>query len=147
MPMNRLKRNKKKGISKPVKVLIAKIGLDGHDRGVKIIAQSLRDGGFEVVYLGIHNAPEEIVRAAIQEDPMAIGLSIHSAAHMVLFRKVLSLLKKNKASEIKVFGGGILPDEDRKKLLKMGLIALFTPGVSMEEVVSTLKEKLAVHWK
>ena len=91
----------------PIKVLLAKIGLDGHDRGIKVIAQALRDAGFEVIYLGIHNSPEEIVRAAIQEDPRAIGISIHSAAHMVLFKKVLLLLKKQHADEIKVFGGGI----------------------------------------
>ena len=126
----------------PIKVLLAKIGLDGHDRGIKIIAQALRDAGFEVIYLGIHNSPEEIVRAAIQEDPRAIGISIHSAAHMVLFKKVLQLLKKQHADEIKVFGGGIIPEEDKNKLLKMGVISIFTPGASMKEIVSTLKKQL-----
>lgn len=127
----------------PLKVLVAKIGLDGHDRGIKIIAQALRDAGFEVIYLGIHNSPEEIVRAAIQEDPHAIGISIHSAAHMVLFKKVLQLLKKQHADEIKVFGGGIIPEEDKNKLLKMGVISIFTPGASMKEIVSTLKKQLS----
>ena len=127
----------------PIKVLLAKIGLDGHDRGIKVIAQALRDAGFEVIYLGIHNSPEEIVRAAIQEDPRAIGISIHSAAHMVLFKKVLLLLKKQHADEIKVFGGGIIPEEDKNKLLKMGVISIFTPGASMKEIVSTLKKQLS----
>ncbi|HXN05525.1 MAG TPA: cobalamin B12-binding domain-containing protein [Nitrospiria bacterium] len=135
-------RSLKKGKKKPVKVLVAKIGLDGHDRGIKIIAQSLRDAGYEVLYLGIHNSPEEIVHAAVQEDPAAIGLSIHSAAHMVLIRKVLSLLKKNGASDIGLFAGGIIPDEDRHKLLKMGLLAVFTPGVSMDLILSTLDKAL-----
>ncbi|MHB8482176.1 MAG: cobalamin B12-binding domain-containing protein [Nitrospiria bacterium] len=127
----------------PVKVLVAKIGLDGHDRGIKIIAQGLRDAGFEVIYLGIHNSPEEIVRAAIQEDPHAIGISIHSAAHMILFKKVLRLLKKQRADGIKVFGGGIIPGEDKEKLLKMGVISIFTPGTSIDDIVSTLKKQLS----
>src|SRR3989338_11518750 len=98
-------------MNKKLRVLVAKVGLDGHDRGVKIVARVLRDAGIEVIYLGIHNTPAEIVHSAIQEDVDAIGLSIHSAAHMTHFREVLKLLKKNKATEIVVFGGGIVPAE------------------------------------
>lgn len=120
---------------KKLRVLIAKIGLDGHDRGVKIVARVLRDAGIEVVYLGIHNTPEEIVSSAIQEDVQAIGLSIHSAAHMTLFEEVMKLLKKNKATDIAVFGGGIIPHEDISALKKMGVKEIFTPGAPLEEIV------------
>jgi methylmalonyl-CoA mutase, C-terminal domain len=118
-----------------LRVLIAKIGLDGHDRGVKIVARALRDAGFEVIYLGIHNTPEEIARSALQEDVDAIGLSIHSAAHMTLFGEVMKLLKKNKAGDVVVFGGGIVPDEDIAKLKKIGVKEIFTPGASLDEIV------------
>ncbi len=124
---------------KKLRVLIAKIGLDGHDRGVKIVARVLRDAGIEVVYLGIHNTPEEIVSSAIQEDVQAIGLSIHSAAHMTLFEAVMKLLKKNKATDIAVFGGGIIPHEDISALKKMGVKEIFTPGAPLEEIVRFVK--------
>jgi methylmalonyl-CoA mutase C-terminal domain/subunit len=124
---------------KKLRVLIAKIGLDGHDRGVKIVARALRDGGIEVVYLGIHNTPEEIVSSAIQEDVNAIGLSIHSAAHMTLFEQVLELLKRNKAKDIVVFGGGIVPQEDIRRLKKMGVKEIFTPGVPLGEIIEFVK--------
>jgi isobutyryl-CoA mutase small subunit len=121
--------------AKKLRVLIAKIGLDGHDRGVKIVARALRDAGIEVIYLGIHNTPEEIASSALQEDVDAIGLSIHSAAHMTLFGQVMKLLKKNKAREIVVFGGGIVPDADIGKLKKMGVKEIFTPGAPLEDIV------------
>lgn len=121
------------------RILVAKVGLDGHDRGVKIVARALRDAGVEVIYLGIHNTPEEIVRSALQEDVDAIGLSIHSAAHRTLFREVLALLKKNKAEDIAVFGGGIIPDEDIPALKKMGVRAVFTPGAPLGEIVEFVR--------
>jgi methylmalonyl-CoA mutase C-terminal domain/subunit len=130
------------GVAKPLRklrVLIAKVGLDGHDRGVKIVARALRDAGMEVIYLGIHNTPEEIASSALQEDVDAIGLSIHSAAHMTLFSEVLGLLKKNKARDIAVFGGGIVPQEDIHSLKKMGVKAIFTPGAPLEEIVDFVK--------
>ena len=122
--------------ARKLRVLIAKAGLDGHDRGVKIVARALRDAGMEVIYLGIHNTPEEIAGSALQEDVDAIGLSIHSAAHMTLFSEVLGLLKKNKARDIAVFGGGIVPEEDIRRLKKMGVKAIFTPGAPLEEIVN-----------
>lgn len=119
----------------PVRVLVAKVGLDGHDRGVKIVARALRDAGVEVIYLGIHNTPEEIVSSALQEDVDAIGLSIHSAAHMTLFGKVMKLLQQNGGGEIVVFGGGIVPQGDIAKLKRMGIAEIFTPGAPLEEIV------------
>src|ERR671915_543959 len=101
-----------KSVTSRLRVLIAKVGLDGHDRGVKIVARALRDAGIEVIYLGIHNTAEEIVSSALQEDVDAIGLSIHSAAHMTLFSDVIKLLKENQASDIAIFGGGVVPQHD-----------------------------------
>ena len=123
----------------PSRVLLAKIGLDGHDRGIKIVARALRDAGVEVVYMGLHNTPMEIVNSAIQEDVQAVGISIHSAAHLTLFKEMIKLLKKKKAEDIVVFGGGIIPDEDIPKLLSMGVRAIFQPGTSMEEIVSFVR--------
>jgi methylmalonyl-CoA mutase C-terminal domain/subunit len=125
--------------STPLRVLIAKIGLDGHDRGVKIVARALRDAGIEVVYLGIHNTPEEIVSSAVQEDVNAIGLSIHSAAHMTLFEDVLKLLKKSNAADIVLFGGGIVPDEDIARLRKKGVKEIFRPGAALEDIINFVK--------
>jgi methylmalonyl-CoA mutase, C-terminal domain len=125
--------------SKRLRVLVAKVGLDGHDRGVKIVARALRDAGVEVVYLGIHNTAEEIVRSALQEDVDAIGLSIHSAAHLTLFKEVATGLKKNKASDIVIFGGGIVPDADMPVLKKLGVRKIFTPGASLDEIVRFVK--------
>jgi len=124
---------------KRLRVLVAKVGLDGHDRGVKIVARALRDAGVEVVYLGIHNTAEEIVRSALQEDVDAIGLSIHSAAHLTLFKDVAMGLKRNKASDIVIFGGGIVPDEDMRVLKKLGVKKIFTPGASLVEIVQFVK--------
>ncbi len=118
------------------RVLLAKIGLDGHDRGIKVVARALRDSGLEVVYLGLHNTPAEIVSSAIQEDVDAIGLSIHSAAHMTLFKEMIRLLKEERAEDIPLFGGGIVPDEDRLVLKKMGVREVFTPGTSMDKIVA-----------
>jgi methylmalonyl-CoA mutase C-terminal domain/subunit len=135
-------RSMKTATGKParkLRVLIAKVGLDGHDRGVKIVARGLRDAGMEVIYLGIHNTPEEIASSALQEDVDAIGLSIHSAAHMTLFGEVLALLKKNKARDIAVFGGGIIPQEDIRSLKRMGIKEIFTPGAPLEEIVKFVK--------
>lgn len=124
---------------KPVRVLLAKVGLDGHDRGIKIVARALRDAGIEVVYLGIHNTPRDIVLSAIQEDVDAIGLSIHSAAHMTLFREVMKLLRRNQARRIAIFGGGIVPDEDAAALKRMGVQKIFTPGAPLDEIVEFVK--------
>ncbi len=121
------------------RLLLAKIGLDGHDRGIKIVARSLRDAGFEVIYLGLHNSAAEIVSAAIQEDVAGIGISIHSAAHMTLFKAIMQDLKKEGAEDIAVFGGGIVPEQDIEALKKIGVREIFSPGTSMDEIVSFVK--------
>ncbi|MDF0676903.1 MAG: cobalamin B12-binding domain-containing protein [Nitrospira sp.] len=123
----------------PLRVLIGKVGLDGHDRGVKLIARALRDAGMEVIYTGLHQTPEQIVNTAIQEDVDAIGLSILSGAHKTLFRRVLELLKEQDAEDIALFGGGIIPDEDVSTLTAVGVKALFRPGAPMEEIVTFVK--------
>jgi methylmalonyl-CoA mutase C-terminal domain/subunit len=125
--------------AKKLRVLVAKVGLDGHDRGVKIVARALRDAGVEVIYLGIHNTPAEIASSALQEDVDAIGLSIHSAAHLTLFGELMKLLRKNKAGDIVVFGGGIVPDEDVRKLKKLGVKKIFTPGAPLEGIVEFVR--------
>ena len=119
----------------PLRILIGKVGLDGHDRGVKLVARALRDAGMEVVYTGLHQTPEQIVSAAIQEDVDAIGLSVLSGAHNTLFVRVLEGLKEQGADDIVVFGGGIIPDEDLPKLHAAGVRALFRPGTPMREIV------------
>lgn len=126
-------------MAKKLRVLIAKIGLDGHDRGVKIVARALRDAGIEVIYLGVHNTPEEIVSSAIQEDVDMVGLSVHSAAHMTLFKEVLRLLKQRKASGIAVVGGGIIPQADIRALKKLGVREIFTAGTPLEEIIQFVK--------
>ena len=123
----------------PIRVLVGKVGLDGHDRGVKLIARALRDAGMEVIYTGLHQTPEQVVSIAIQEDVDAIGLSILSGAHNTLFRRVLELLKEQGAEDIVLFGGGIIPDEDRSRLKAAGVKALFGPGGSMNEIVDFVK--------
>ncbi len=123
----------------PIRVLIAKPGLDGHDRGAKVVARALRDAGMEVIYAGLRQTPEEIVRAAVEEDVDLIGLSILSGAHMALFPRILKLLKREKASSIPVFAGGIIPDEDSRRLKKLGVRAIFGPGTSLSEIVSTAR--------
>jgi methylmalonyl-CoA mutase, C-terminal domain len=126
--------------SAPIRVLIAKPGLDGHDRGAKVVARALRDAGMEVIYAGLRQTPEEIVRAAVEEDVDLIGLSILSGAHMALFPKVLQLLKREKAGSIPVFAGGIIPDEDARRLKKLGVRAIFGPGTSLETIVTTARQ-------
>ena len=115
--------------------MIAKPGLDGHDRGAKIIARALRDAGMEIIYTGLHQTPEMIVSAAVQEDVDAIGMSIMSGAHMTLFPAVIDLLKGEKAADILVFGGGIIPDDDIPQLKKLGVAEIFTPGSSTQDIV------------
>ena len=128
----------------PIRVLIAKPGLDGHDRGAKVVARALRDAGMEVIYAGLRQTPEEIVRAALEEDVDLIGLSILSGAHMALFPRVLALLKSQGGHPIPVFAGGIIPDEDARRLKKAGIRAIFGPGTSLEEIVATA-QSLARH--
>ena len=122
-----------------LRILVAKPGLDGHDRGAKIIARALRDAGMEVIYTGLHQTPEMIVSAAVQEDVDAVGLSIMSGAHMTLFPAIIELLKSNKAEDIKIFGGGIIPDDDIPKLEKLGVAAIFTPGSSTQDIVKWIE--------
>ena len=126
--------------NKPIRVLIGKVGLDGHDRGVKLVARALRDAGMEIVYTGLHQTPEQVVSAAIQEDVDAIGLSVLSGSHNILFIRVLELLKEQGAEDIVVFGGGIIPDEDRPTLQAAGVRALFRPGTPMNEIVDFVKD-------
>jgi methylmalonyl-CoA mutase C-terminal domain/subunit len=128
---------------KRLRILVAKPGLDGHDRGAKIIARALRDGGFEVIYTGLHQTPEMIAEAAVQEDADAVGLSVLSGAHMTLFPEVMRLLKERGAGEVAVFGGGIIPDDDAVKLKQMGVRQIFTPGASTEDIVKWVRENVA----
>lgn len=127
-----------------IRVLVAKPGLDGHDRGAKVVARALRDAGMEVVYTGLHQTPEQVVEAAIQEDVDVIGLSILSGAHMTLFPRVYQLLKENKAEDILLIGGGIFPDDDIRELINNGYAqALFTPGTPTSEIVRWIREAMA----
>ncbi len=127
-----------------LRILVAKPGLDGHDRGAKIIARALRDAGMEVIYTGLHQTPEMIVSAAIQEDVDAIGMSIMSGAHMTLFPAVLEQLKAKDAADIRVFGGGIIPDGDIPQLKEKGVSAIFTPGSSTQDIVRWIQENIPV---
>ncbi len=124
---------------KRIRVLIAKPGLDGHDRGAKVVARALRDAGMEVVYTGLRQTPEQIVNAALQEDVDAVGLSILSGAHMQLFPRIMDLMKGKRLDDIVVFAGGIIPDQDIPKLKELGLAEVFPPGSSLEEIVSFVK--------
>jgi methylmalonyl-CoA mutase C-terminal domain/subunit len=126
-------------MERKIRILLAKPGLDGHDRGVKVIAAAFRDAGFEVIYTGLRQTAEMIVEAAIQEDVDAIGMSILSGAHMTLFPRVLDLLKQKGADNILLFGGGIIPQEDMEKLEKMGVGKLFTPGATTTETIEYVK--------
>ena len=130
-----------KAPAKPVRILLAKVGLDGHDRGVKVVARALRDAGYEVIYTGLRQTPEMVVNAALQEDAQVIGLSLHSGAHMTLFPAVVSELKKKDATDIIVFGGGIIPDDDIEELKKHGVAELFTPGTPLQDIVGWLRKR------
>ncbi len=125
--------------NRPIRVLVAKVGLDGHDRGAKVIATSLRDAGMEVIYTGLRQTPEMVVNAALQEDVDAIGISILSGAHMTVFPKVIQLMKEKKLDNVLLTGGGIIPSEDMDKLKKMGVGELFAPGATMTDVAIYIK--------
>ena len=123
-----------------IRVVIAKPGLDGHDRGAKIVARALRDAGMEVVYTGLHQTPEQIVETVVQEDADAVGLSVLSGAHMTLFARLAELLRERQIDDVVVFGGGIIPDADRSELARLGVAQVFTPGATTEEIVSWVRE-------
>jgi methylmalonyl-CoA mutase, C-terminal domain len=127
----------------PIRIVVAKPGLDGHDRGAKVVARALRDAGMEVIYTGLHQTPEQIVETAIQEDADAIGLSVLSGAHMTLFHKLLELLKQRQATDIAVFGGGIIPAEDIPLLAEAGVAKVFTPGATTHEIIDWVNENLS----
>lgn len=132
-------------VDRPLRIVVAKPGLDGHDRGAKVVARALRDAGMEVIYTGLHQTPEQIVEAAIQEDADAVGLSVLSGAHMTLFAKVTALLKERDAEDIVVFGGGIIPQEDLPQLAQMGVGTVFTPGATTGEIVGWVREHVGQH--
>jgi len=132
-------------MSKKIRVLIAKAGLDGHDRGAKVVAAALRDAGMEVIYTGLRQTPDTIVEAALQEDVDAIGISILSGAHMTILPKILDLMKEKEIDDILLFGGGIIPEEDLNKLLELGVGALFTPGATTIEIIEFLKDWVDKH--
>jgi methylmalonyl-CoA mutase C-terminal domain/subunit len=126
-----------------IRVVVAKPGLDGHDRGAKVVARALRDAGMEVIYTGLHQTPEQIVETAIQEDVDAVGLSVLSGAHMTLFRRVVELLAERGAADIVVFGGGIIPEADIPELEKLGVPKVFTPGATTRSIVEWVRENVA----
>ncbi len=126
-----------------LRIVVAKPGLDGHDRGAKVVARALRDAGFEVIYTGLRQTPEQIAETAIQEDADAVGLSCHSGAHMTLFPKVVKLLREKGAGDVLVFGGGVIPRDDIPKLAADGVEAIFTPGATTGEIVEWLRKRLA----
>jgi methylmalonyl-CoA mutase C-terminal domain/subunit len=129
-------------MERKIRILIAKPGLDGHDRGAKVVARALRDAGFEVVYTGLHQTPEQIVSAAIQEDVDAVGLSLLSGAHRVLFPAVVELLRKQQSGDILVFGGGVIPRDDIAWLKEQGIQAVFTPGASTDDIIDWVKSNI-----
>ena len=128
-------------MTRPIRVVVAKPGLDGHDRGAKIIARALRDAGVEVIYTGLHQTPQQVVDAAMSEDADFIGMSILSGAHMTLFTEVMDLLKANDATDIVVFGGGIIPEADIPSLESLGVARIFTPGTSTQDVVDWVNDR------
>lgn len=129
------------GRERKIRILTAKVGLDGHDRGIKVISRALRDAGVEVIYTGLHQTPAQVVDAAIQEDVDGIGISLLSGAHMTLFPEILRILKEKGAEDIVVFGGGIIPDSDVPALKQIGVDKVFTPGTSLDEAVAYVKER------
>ncbi len=130
-------------MSERIRVVVAKPGLDGHDRGVKVVARALRDAGMEVIYTGLHQTPEQIVETALQEDADIVGLSVLSGAHMTLFKRLLELLDERDARDVLVFGGGIIPEEDIAALTEMGVSKIFTPGAKTTEIVEWVRENVA----
>jgi methylmalonyl-CoA mutase C-terminal domain/subunit len=126
-----------------IRVLTAKVGLDGHDRGVKVVSRALRDAGVEVIYAGLHQTPEMVVEAAIQEDVDGIGISLHSGAHMTLLPRVMKILKDRGIEDIVVFGGGIIPEEDIRALKQIGIAEIFTPGTSLQTIVDFVNQRFA----
>jgi len=140
MGRNGTKYNPRPMATKKIRILTAKVGLDGHDRGIKVISRALRDAGVEVIYTGLHQTPEMVVETAIQEDVDGIGISLLSGAHMTLFPEVLRLLRERGAGDIVVFGGGIIPDEDIAPLREMGVNKIFGPGTSLDDVVTFVNE-------
>jgi methylmalonyl-CoA mutase C-terminal domain/subunit len=129
--------------TRKIRVLTAKVGLDGHDRGVKVVSRALRDAGVEVIYAGLHQTPEMVVEAAMQEDVDGIGISLHSGAHMTLVPKVLNLLKEKGMDDVVVFVGGIIPEEDIVELKKLGVAEVFTPGTSLQTIVEFVNSRFA----
>jgi methylmalonyl-CoA mutase C-terminal domain/subunit len=130
--------------SAPIRVVVAKPGLDGHDRGAKVVARALRDAGMEVIYTGLHQTPEQIVETALQEDADAIGLSVLSGAHMTLFKRTIELLAERDAADIVVFGGGIIPDADIRELEQLGAAKIFTPGATTQSIVAWVRANVGV---
>ncbi len=139
--------NRKETTDRRIRVLIAKPGMDGHDRGAKVVARALRDAGMEVIYTGLRQTAEMIVNAAVQEDVDAIGLSVLSGAHMHYFRDVMALLREKDATDIIVFGGGIIPDQDLPKLKELGVGQVFTPGANTEDAATYLQGAVAERWR
>ncbi len=129
-------------MDRKIRILVAKPGLDGHDRGAKVVARALRDAGYEVIYTGLHQTPDMIVNAAVQEDVDAIGLSVLSGAHNYLFPEVIRMLKEQKMDDVAVFGGGIIPDEDVDELKKGGVKAVFRPGTTIQEIVDFIESDI-----
>src|SRR6201981_2663670 len=126
---------------KPIRIVMGKVGRDGHDRGVKVVARALRERGYEVISTGLRQTPEMVVDAALQEDAQVMGLSIHSGAHMTLFPAVVDELKRRNATDIVVFGGGIIPDDDIATLKKLGVAEIFTPGTPLQDIVEWLRKR------
>jgi methylmalonyl-CoA mutase C-terminal domain/subunit len=129
-------------MSTRIRVVVAKPGLDGHDRGAKVVARALRDAGMEIIYTGLHQTPEQIVETAIQEDADAVGLSVLSGAHMTLFRRVVELLRERGAEDVVVFGGGIIPDADIPELEQLGVAKIFTPGATTQSIVDWVRSHI-----
>lgn len=134
-----------KTLNRPIRVLVAKVGLDGHDRGAKVIATSLRDAGMEVIYTGLRQTPEMVVNTALQEDVDAIGISILSGAHMTVFPKVIEIMKQKELTDVLITGGGIIPEADMKKLQGIGVGELFPPGTAMKDIVSYIENWVVEH--
>lgn len=132
-------------MSRPLRILVAKVGLDGHDRGAKVIATALRDAGMEVIYTGLRQTPEMVVQAALQEDVDAIGVSILSGAHMTVFPKIIALMKEKGMNDVLLTGGGIIPDDDMKALQQLGVGRLFAPGTATADIADYIREWVATH--